>query len=139
MIIPSPVSRRKARIEIIPLIDIIFFLLATFMMISLSMIKHRGVDVNLATAATASQQVKDSRYTTVSVTRDGGLFFNKEKISFEQLSERLISLKAGESNPKVVLTADRGAEYGTAITALDQIRKNGIKEVVLQTQLPPQE
>ncbi len=51
MKIPSPRAARKARIEIIPLIDIIFFLLATFVMMSLSMIKNRGIPVNLPVAS----------------------------------------------------------------------------------------
>ena len=54
MRIPAPAGRKKARIEIIPLIDVVFFLLATFVMVSLSMVKNEGISVNLPTAATSS-------------------------------------------------------------------------------------
>ena len=56
MKITSPVSRKKARIEIIPLIDIMFFLLATFVMVSMSMVKNQGIAVNLPKASTSAAQ-----------------------------------------------------------------------------------
>lgn len=56
MKIPLPTTRRKARIEIIPLIDVVFFLLATFVMVSLSMIKNQGIRVNLPSAVTGTPQ-----------------------------------------------------------------------------------
>jgi len=76
MIIPSPRSRKRPRIEIIPLIDVIFFLLATFMMVSLSMVKNNGIKVNLPAASTSTTQDHHNE-TTISVTKDGGLFFDK--------------------------------------------------------------
>lgn len=56
--IPSPRSNKRARIEIIPLIDIIFFLLATFVMVSLSMVQNRGIPVTLPAAATGAPQAE---------------------------------------------------------------------------------
>ena len=70
MRISNPITRRKARIEIIPLIDVIFFLLATFMMISLSMIKNQGINVNLPTARTSASQDR-SKSVTITVTETG--------------------------------------------------------------------
>ncbi|MGB8466262.1 MAG: biopolymer transporter ExbD, partial [Terrimicrobiaceae bacterium] len=73
MKIPSPRATRKARIEIIPLIDIIFFLLATFVMMSLSMIKNRGIPVNLPVASSGvAQERKD--YAAITVTAEGVLY-----------------------------------------------------------------
>ena len=72
MNIPSLRSRKRARIEIIPLIDVVFFLLATFMMVSLSMVKNNGIKVNLPAAATSAPQEHNDR-TTISVTKDGDL------------------------------------------------------------------
>ena len=92
MNVPSPSSRKRARIEIIPLIDIMFFLLATFLMVSLSMIKNQGVQVNLPAAATsAPQEQKD--FAIISITEQGDIFYNKEKIEPDQLRPYLESLR----------------------------------------------
>jgi biopolymer transport protein ExbD len=98
--IPSPRKVRKARIEIIPLIDIIFFLLATFVMVSLSMIKNRGIPVNLPAASSATAQERKD-YTAITVTKEGDLYFNKEAMSLEGIVERLRLLKLNEADPPV--------------------------------------
>jgi hypothetical protein len=67
MNVPSPRSGKKARIEIIPLIDIVFFLLATFVMVSMAMIKNQGVSVNLPVASTSAPQER-KEYTAITVT-----------------------------------------------------------------------
>src|SRR3989338_8760118 len=111
MIIPSLQSRRKARIEIIPLIDIVFFLLATFVMVSLSMIKNQGIEVNLPPAETGTRQIKDEQYTAITVTTKGEIYFNKEKISMEELPLRLKQLKAKNNDPTVILSKSATAIY----------------------------
>ena len=85
--IPSPRGARKARIEIIPLIDIMFFLLATFVMVSLSMIKNQGITVNLPVAASSAPQDRKD-YVALSFTESGEYYFNKEPLSLEQIAER---------------------------------------------------
>src|ERR1035437_6615616 len=100
MKIPLPVSRRKARIEIIPLIDIIFFLLATFVMISLSMVKNQGLNVNLPTAQTAVSQNRKAAV-TITVTQTNQVYLNQVKISLDVLSERLRELKDQDPDLKV--------------------------------------
>ncbi len=136
MIILSPRSKRRARIEIIPLIDIIFFLLATFVIVSLSMVKNQGVDVNLPQAATGARQVKDSRYTAITVTEKGEIYFNKEKITMTELPERLKQLKKVANDPSLILNGDDQASYGRAIAVLDEARKLGIRKVALETKNP---
>lgn len=133
MYIPSPQSKRRARIEIIPLIDIVFFLLATFVMVSLSMVRSHGVHVNLPATNTGSQQVKDNQYTAISVTSSGDIYFNKEKISLSELAARIEGLKKSNRDPLIVLNGDIKAQYGTVVTVLDKIRKFGIKKVALET------
>src|SRR5829696_6099398 len=87
---------KRARIEIIPLIDIIFFLLATFVIVSLSMIKNQGIPVRLPTAATAAPQERKSAV-TISVSETGQLFLDKEELTQPQLAERLRALKTSAS------------------------------------------
>lgn len=132
MNIPSLRARKGARIEIVPLIDIIFFLLATFVMVSLSMIKNQGITVNLPIAATsAAQERKD--YSTVTVTAAGEYFFNKETATLEQVIERLKAVKAAEADPRVFINGDEKAELGRAIAVLDEVRKLGISKVAIET------
>ena|SRR3989338_4972559 len=132
MIVPSH-SHRKARIEIIPLIDIVFFLLATFVMVSLSMVKNKGIDVNLPSATTSAKQVKNDQYTAITVTEKGEIYFNKDRISASQLPARLAELKKSNNDPAIVLNGDSKASYGKAIFVLDEARKIGIKKVALET------
>ena len=132
MNIPSPRAHKRARIEIIPLIDIVFFLLATFVMVSLSMVKNQGISVNLPVASTsASQERKD--YTTISVNEKGDYFFNKEPITMEQLAARLAALKSTEPDPRVFINGDQKAEFGKAVAVLAEVRKLGISKVAIET------
>jgi biopolymer transport protein ExbD len=132
MRIPSPRNVRKARIEIIPLIDIIFFLLATFVMVSLSMIKNRGIPVNLPAASSATAQERKD-YTAITVTAEGDLYFNKEAMSLEGIVERLRILKLNEGDPRVFIHGDSKAEFGAAVAVLDEIRQLGIAKVAIET------
>src|SRR6186713_1443107 len=96
----------RARIEIIPLIDIIFFLLATFIMVSLSMTKNQGVQVALPTAGSAASlgdQQEMDKAVTLSVNSKGEVFYNKDKITLAQLPMRLQTLKSTSKDPKVVI------------------------------------
>jgi biopolymer transport protein ExbD len=130
--IPSPRGRKRARIEIIPLIDVIFFLLATFMMVSLSMVKNNAIKVNLPAAVTGAPQERDDR-TMITVTKDGDLYFNKEMLPLDQLPARLVQLKAQQSEPKVFINGDEKALFGSAVEVLDDLRQAGITKVAIDT------
>ncbi len=136
MKIPSPSHRKRARIEIIPLIDIVFFLLATFVMVSLSMIKNQGIAVNLPSAATSTAQERKV-FTTLTVTEEGFLYLDKEKIPLSDLAGRLKQLKASDPELKVFIHGDEKANFGSAVKVLDEVRKQGITKVALQTGQEP--
>ena len=133
MRIPSPVAKRKARIEIIPLIDIVFFLLATFVMVSLSMVKNQGLPVNLPKAASGVSSEQRDEPVAVGVTQDGNFFINKEVLSFDALSRRLSSLKSANPDLRVLVQGDEKASFGDAIRVLDEARRQGITKVTIQT------
>lgn len=127
---------KKARIEIIPLIDIIFFLLATFVLVSLSMTKNQGLQVALPAAAAASQLVdpaQQDKAVTLSVTKNGDVFYNKEKVSIAQLPFKLQTLKATNKDPKIVINGDAGADFKVVVAVLDETRKIGIAKVGIST------
>ena len=126
----------RARIEIIPLIDIIFFLLATFVMVSLSMTKNQGVTVSLPGAATAStlmDQQQQSKAVTLGVNEKGDVFFNKEKITLQQLPFRLQTFKLVEKDPKIIINGDASADFKVVVAVLDEVRKMGITKVGIST------
>ena len=129
-------SGKRARIEIIPLIDIIFFLLATFIMVSLSMTKNQGVQVALPTASSSASlgdQQEMDKAVTLSVNSKGDVFYNKEKITLAQLPLRLQTLKATSKDPKVILNSDAGADFKHVVALLDEVRKIGIPKVGINT------
>jgi biopolymer transport protein ExbD len=130
--IPSPRSKKRARIEIIPLIDIIFFLLATFVMVSLSMVKNRAIPVNLPGAATGAPQ-EQKKFSTISIDAAGNLFFNKEPVDEAHLETALRQLLAQETDPQVFIHGDEKAAFGKAIAVLDEVRKAGITKVAIET------
>jgi len=132
MRIPLPNARRRARIEIIPLIDIVFFLLATFVMVSLSMIKNQAIPVNLPAATTSAPQERKSS-AALSVTEDGSIYLDKEQVTLEQLPARLKQLKSSEPDIKIFIHGDEKANFGSAIEVLDEVRKQGITKVAIQT------
>jgi biopolymer transport protein ExbD len=132
MRIPSPRAGKKARIEIVPLIDIIFFLLATFVMVSLSMVKHQGIPVNLPVAATSTPDERKD-YVAITLSETGELYFNKERIAASDLDGRLDQLKASTPTPKIFLNGDKKAEFGLAVEVLDKVRSKGIAQVAIET------
>jgi biopolymer transport protein ExbD len=134
MNIPSPRPHKRARIEIIPLIDVIFFLLATFMIVSLSMVKNRGIPVNLPVAATSAPQ-DHAEDNTITIAKDGILYFNKQPLRLDELPARLRQLQAAQPDPKVFINGDAQAYFGAAVAVLGELRKAGITKVAIDTQL----
>ena len=127
MKISSPTYRPKIRIEIIPLIDVVFFLLATFLVLSLSMAKNQGIEVNLPAANSGVS--KDHQSTiTISLTVKGDIYLNKEKIGFEHLRARLEKLKAANSQIQVFINADEKVSVGNTVKVLDLVRTVGIAQ-----------
>ncbi len=133
MKIPAPSVKRRARIEIIPLIDIIFFLLATFVMTSLSMVKNQGVTVQLPQARSA--QVRDAAedWTTITVDASSVVYWNKERIGLEDLPSKFGELKSKTADPKILIQGDKAAVFGDAVEVLDEARSAGISKVSIQT------
>ena len=129
-------GKKGARIEIIPLIDIIFFLLATFIMVSLSMSKNQGVQVALPIASSA-QSLGDNqemeKAVTLSVNEKGEIFFNKDKILPGQLPMKLQTYKMTSKDPKVIINSDGAADFKFVVAVLDEVRKIGIAKVGINT------
>jgi biopolymer transport protein ExbD len=128
MHVHSPIPHKKARIEIIPLIDIMFFLLASFMMVSLSQVHMKGIKVNLPTASSGQTQTK-REYISVSVDKDGHYFFDKDEVKDEELISRLRKVHDSAPEAKVFVRGDRDSVHLNVTHALDIIRSAGFYKI----------
>lgn len=135
MIIPVPHAKRP-RIEIVPLIDIIFFLLATFVMVSMSMIKNHGIPVRLPAAATGEAQEREAA-ATITIAETGQIYLDKEEMALEPLLLRLRELRTARGDAfRVFLNGDENARLGLAIEVLDGARHLGITKIAFETRKP---
>jgi biopolymer transport protein ExbD len=121
----------EARIEIIPLIDIMFFLLASFMLVSLSMVNLKSVKVNLPTASTAGADARRN-FVDVSVAKSGAIFFNKEAVGPNELGRLLSACRQTNGSVRILISGDKDARHGDVIRALDVVRAAGIENVAFE-------
>jgi biopolymer transport protein ExbD len=136
MRVTSPIPKKRARIEIIPLIDIMFFLLASFMMVSLSQTHMKGIKVNLpAAVAPPSQTQKD--YVSIQVRAGNAVFFDGQFVPDDQVLPRLFELHQANPNIKVSISGELMAMHGDVIAILDKVRRVGITKVGYQIRAAP--
>ena len=126
---------KRGRIEIIPMIDAIFFLLVYFIMTSLSLTQMETHGVVLPASRTAS--VKTPNKIVVSVTRTGDLFLNADRVSERELVLRISTKVAANDKVAVVLTGDKNADAAGLLRVFDLAKQANAKNVVFAT-TPPQ-
>jgi biopolymer transport protein ExbD len=127
--------RKKARIEIIPLIDVIFFLLATFVLFTLSLNAIKSVPVDLPVADPRKDQPPpdEKSNVTIQVSGDGAIFWNKELIDLGEVPSRLGYFKTQTDDPRVLIAGDEKARFGLTVAVLDEVRKAGITKFSVET------
>jgi biopolymer transport protein ExbD len=128
----SPLPHKKARIEIIPLIDIMFFLLASFMMVSLSQTHMKGIRVNLPAAnyVPPPNQIKD--YVAIRVSEGNVIYWDNAMLASDQVLPKLSELHRANPEAKISISADKLALHGDVIAVLDQARSVGIQKIGYQ-------
>jgi biopolymer transport protein ExbD len=136
MKIRSPIPEKKSRLEIIPLIDIMFFLLASFMMISLQMQIVRTVKTNLPTATLATSSTKPD-IVNLLVNRDGQASVDQKIISFSDLNSLLTNRFSANTNLPVYITGTKDATHGSVVYVLDLVRRAGISHVAIAVKAVP--
>ena len=128
MNVSSPIPKKHARIEIIPLIDIMFFLLASFMMVSLSQVSMKGWKVTLPEGSSGEVQNKKD-YISLSVDKDGIYYFDKQIIKLEDILPRLLAIHQTNPDAKIFIRGDQEAVHGNVTRMLDQIRSSGFQKL----------
>jgi biopolymer transport protein ExbD len=128
MKIGSPLPHKKARIEIIPLIDIMFFLLASFMMVSLTMVKMQSIKMDLPTATAAQRDFKPEMV-NIAVDKIGDLYIEKQRKTIVEVHQYLTNKVAHNTNLPVYISGDKDATHGSVIRVLDIVRREGIQKV----------
>ncbi len=120
--------RKKPRIEIIPMIDTMFFLLVFFMVASLSMTVQRGLPVNLPHAASARDEIRT--VVTLTLTKEGKLYFDDaEANSCADIAMKLAGRKKAGEDIALVIKADRAVEHGRVIDLMDAARQAGVSKI----------
>jgi biopolymer transport protein ExbD len=129
---------RSLRVEnqpelmIIPMIDIIFFLLVFFMISTLSMVEQHTIPVNLPQASTVKQEIP--RTVNVTVMQNGQILFDQEEIPLPLLAKRVGLELMKQPDNVFVLRADKQVEYGKVITVLDELKQAGAHKVSVATE-----
>ncbi len=123
---------KKARIEIIPMIDTIFFLLVFFMIASMAMTTMKGIPVNLPKSATATD--RSPVRTVVTVSTKGNYYIDKEQVAFEEIAP-VLSARL-KDNPKmvVVINCDKGQNWGRGIEVMDEAKRAGAEVLTIATE-----
>ena len=132
MKVASPLPKKHARIEIIPLIDIMFFLLASFMMVSLSQTHMKGIRVNLPAPTTQPQNPLIKDYVSIRVSAGNNVYFDGAFVPEGEVLPRLYQLHQANPNIKVSISAEEQALHGDVIAVLDHVRSAGIQKVGYQ-------
>ncbi|MFH2066298.1 MAG: biopolymer transporter ExbD [Pseudomonadota bacterium] len=123
---------KKVRIEMLPLIDIVFLLLVFFIYAMLSMAVHRGLSINLPSSSAA--EIEKKLVLSVTVTADGSVWIDKTRIPLENLAQQLRKQAKGHIDPGVLLFADRSLSYQKLFQVLDRIQQAGFEKISLQAE-----
>jgi biopolymer transport protein ExbD len=122
-------SIKKARIEIIPMIDTIFFLLVFFMISTLSMSQFKGVPVNLPKAASGQQAPAESA--ALSITKEAQIYLDKQAVDKSALNDLLRQKIAKNPDLLVVINADDGVEHGRVVEIMDVARNANVAKLAI--------
>ncbi len=130
----GPGGVKRARIEIIPLIDVIFFLLATFVLFTLSLNRSNGVSVQLPKVETGEPRDPNGTV-TISVTDEGTLAWNKDLVTLDEFLQRLQLFHREQPEGRVLINGDERAFFAQAVYVFDECRKAGISKVYIETRM----
>ncbi len=131
----GPGGVKRARIEIIPLIDVIFFLLATFVLFTLSLNKSNGLTTVKLPVSATSEPRDPAGTVTISVTDEGTIGWNKELVTLDEFLQRLQQYHLQEPDGRILINGDERAFFAQAIYVFDEARKAGFTKVFVETRV----
>jgi biopolymer transport protein ExbD len=131
MDLSDKIPQKRARMEILPLIDCMFLLLVFFVYSMMTMTQPRGIDVSLPRASTASEIREDPL--AISITEADEIYLDKEKVSLDTLKTRLAEERAADPSLRVLIKGDTFARHGIVVKVLDILRTLSIERVAIQT------
>ena len=126
-------TRKKVRIEMLPLIDIVFLLLVFFIYAMLSMAVHRGLPVLLPTSTSA--KIDKELIVSVTIKSNENIYVDKEQIGINDLASLLKTKAETDRDVGILLFADRSLPYQKLFQVLDQIKTAGIHRISLQAEV----
>ncbi len=129
----SPIKRRHTRIEIIPLIDIMFFLLASFMMVSLQLESTKNIKVTLPNSNMGRPDFKPGML-SIAVDKAGQVWLEKTSVSLAQLSQALTNRFHIDTNLPVCISGDSATPHGAMCDVLDAVRRAGVQKVAFMVE-----
>ncbi|MDQ6685312.1 MAG: biopolymer transporter ExbD [Pseudomonadota bacterium] len=124
---------RKARIEIIPMIDVMMFLLIFFVLISLNVIPAFGLKTALPDSTTAQRAVSDTLPIVVSLQADGSLAIDGKPVPSKELGNAVRLAHAKDVKKRFVVSADQAVRWQSVVEVMDAIRKQGIESINFST------
>jgi biopolymer transport protein ExbD len=124
---------KKARIEIIPLIDVVLFMLATIVIFTLSLNKIESIPINLPKATPPDPNQAKEEPVILQVSDADSVYWNREPISMSEVTPRLLQYAQSVTTPKVLVTGDERAKFGAMVQVLDKVRETGIEQVSIET------
>lgn len=126
-----PAAHDEARIEVVPLIDIMFFLLAAFMLVSLSLVNPKSLKVNLPTATSATPDARRD-FVNITVDKAGLAYVDRRPVGNHELVSLVIAFQKTNSDARVFISGDQDARHGDVIRVLDLVRSAGIQRVAFE-------
>jgi biopolymer transport protein ExbD len=124
----TPILRQRVRIEIIPLIDIMFFLLASFMMVSLQLDRASNIKVRLPNATQAPHDFKPD-LVNIAVDKTGAVWLQKKPISLAELGIVISNRFLLDTNLPVYISGDQDTKHGAMLDVLQAVRNAGVQKV----------
>lgn len=122
---------RKPTIDLIPLLDSMFLILLFFIFATMSMVMHNGIPMDLPNARTGKHN--QSKFLTLSISKDGSLYLEKERYSLDDLKLKLAELKETNQLPHLYIASDKRAEFGLVLNVLDACRDLEIDQIAFET------
>ncbi|MFW6309396.1 MAG: ExbD/TolR family protein [bacterium] len=125
----KPSHKKKTSINIIPMIDVIFFLLVFFMLFTSFRTNPYGMEMNLPEAVTSTEESKEN--TVINISEDGDFYLNDEEMSVSEIAATTRNLFDKEESEAVIINADRDSRYNSIIQLMDSLREVGIYDIFL--------